>query len=324
MNPTIKTALAFFMVAGNLLTAVPAAGQHYPAKPIRLIVPTAPGGPTDIVARILAPKLSDTFKQPVIVDNRSGSGGIIGTETAVRAAADGYSLILLSSAYAANAALYPLPYDPVNDITPVILIGETGFMVALHPALPIANVKELIAYDKANPRKLNYGSGGTGSTSHLASELLNFMAGTRIAHIPYKGASPVLTDLIGGHIQLAIGAMPLFAPQVKSNRLRGIAVTAAKRSSAVPEIPTVAETVPNYEAVTWFGVFGPKALPNDIVTRWNRELNRILLLPDVNARLADDGMTLSGGTPARYSEVLKRDVAKWQKVIQVAGIKPGN
>src|SRR6185503_1036512 len=210
--------------------------------------------------------------QTVVVDNRPGGGGTIGAETAVRANPDGYTMLLIAGgAYAANAALYKLPYDPVNDVAPIALIGETGFVVTLHPSVPVTSVKELIAYDKANPGKLNFGSGGTGSATHLTAELFNQMAGTRMTHVPYKGAGLALTDLRGGQIQLIISGMPQMIPQMKSKRVRGIAVTTARRNKAVPDIPTVAETVPGYEAVSWQAVLGPKALPKDIVARWNRE-----------------------------------------------------
>ena len=300
------------------------AQQNYPTRPIRLIVPLAPGGGTDITARVMAQKLTESFGVSVVVDNRPGGGGTIGTEIAVRANPDGYTMIVVSATYSANAALYKLPYDAVNDVTPIALIGETGFVVTFHPSVPVKSIKELIAYDKANPGKLNYGSGGTGNSNHLASELLNQMADTKMTHVPYKGAGPALNDLLGGQIQLIIGVMPQMIPQVKSNRLRGIAVTTAKRSNAVPDIPTVGETVPGYEAVQWYGVLSPKALPKDIATRWNNEINRILQLPDVKERMAGDGMEPAGGSPERFREVLKRDVAKWQKVVKIANIKPGS
>jgi len=300
------------------------AQQTYPTKPIRIIVPFSPGGPSDIVARMLAQKLTETFKQSVIVDNRPGGGATIGTEIAVRAEPDGYTMIIMSGAYAANAALYKLPYDPVNDVAPIALIGEAGHLVALHPSVRVTSIKELIAYDKANPGKLNYGSGGTGGDIHLGTELFNQMAGTRMTHVPYKGTGPALNDLLGGQIQLIFGALSVMIPHVKSNRLRGIAVTTAKRSSAVPDIPTVAETVPGYEVVQWNAVLGPKALPKDIVARWNREIDRILQLPDVKERMAGNGMEPAGGSPERFREVLEREVAKWQKVVKIANIKPGS
>lgn len=311
--------LALLLAAGSVH-----AQQSYPTRPIRLIVPFAPGGPPDIVARMLAQKLSQIFKQTVVVDNRPGGGGAIGAEIAVRANPDGYTMLMASAAYAANAALYKLPYDPVNDVTPISLIGETGFLVALHSSVPIKSIKELIAYDKTSPGKLNFGSGGTGTANHLAAELFNQIAGTRMTHVPYKGTGLALNDLLGGQIQLIFGGMLQMIPQVKSNRVRGIAVTTARRSNAVPDIPTVAETVPGYEAVSWVAAVGPKALPRDIAARWNTEINRILQLSDVKERLAGDGMEPAGGSPERFREVLKREVAKWQKVVNTAGIKPGS
>jgi tripartite-type tricarboxylate transporter receptor subunit TctC len=300
-----------------------AAAAEYPTKPIRLIVPTAPGGGLDIVARMVASKFSENFKQSVIVDNRSGGGGAIGTEAAVKANPDGYTLIAVSAGYATNAALTRLPYDPVNDVSPIVLIGETGFVVTLLPSSPVKSIKELIAYDKANPGKLNYGSSGIGSPLHLITELFNQMAGTKLTHVPYKGSSPAMSDLLGGQIQLLVGPMALMTPQVKSNRLRGIAVTSAKRSSALPDIPTVAETVPGFEAGSWWAILGPKALPKDIVARWNKEVNGILQMPDVKERMAADGLEPAGGPPERFGEVLKRDIAKWQKVVKVGNIKAG-
>ena len=300
------------------------AQQNYPTKPIRLIVPAAPGGGADIVARVMAQKLTGSFGVSVVVDNRSGGGGTIGTETAVRANPDGYTMILVVATYAANAALYKLSYDAVNDVTPIALIGETGFVASLQPSIPVKSIKELIAYDKANPGKLNYGTGGTGSAIHLVTELFDQMAGTKLTHVPYKGLGPALNELLGGQIQVIFGSMPAMIPLIKSNRVRGIAVTAAKRSNAVPEIPTVAETVPGYEAVNWYAILGPKALPKDIVARWNTEINSSLQLSDVKERMSGDGMEPAGGSPERFREVLKRDVAKWQKVVKIANIKPGS
>lgn len=257
-----------------------------------------------------------------MVDNRPGAGGAIGAEIAVRANPDGYTMAVVSAAYAANAAIYKQPYDPVNDVTSIALIGESGFLVTLHPSVPVTSVKELIAYDKANPGKLNYGSGGTGTANHLAVELFNQMAGTRMTHVPYKGTGPALNDLLGGQIQLIVSGMVQMIPQIKSNRLRGIAVTTAKRSSAVPDIPTVAETVAGYEAVSWAAVVGPQALPKEIVSLWNNEINRILQLSDIKGRMAGAGMEPAGGSPERFREVLKREIATWQRVVKIGNIKP--
>ena len=321
MSTRTKISLVLLVVAGSFLPAGWAAAQHYPARPVRLIVPAPPGGGLDIVARTLAQKLAEPFKQSVVVDNRPGAGGSVGVETVVRASPDGYTLMLVSAGYAANAAIYKLPYDPLNDVTPVVLIGETGYVMALNAALPIQTIKELIAHDKANPGKLNYGSGGSGGSNHLVTEYFNQMAGSKITHVPYKGMGPALNELIGGQIQLVIGVMVQMIPHVRSNRVRGLAVTTAKRSSAVPELPTVGETVPGYEAVSWNAVLGPKALPRDVVARWNSEVNRILLMNDVKERLANDGMVAVGGPPDRVAEVLKRDIAKWQRVVKTAGIR---
>lgn len=299
------------------------AQQNYPARPIRLLVPFPPGGLADVVARMLAQKLGENFRQTIVVDNRGGGGGVIASETAVKANPDGYTMILVTASYTANAALHKLPYDPVNDVAPVVFVGEGGNLATVHPAGPVASIKELIAYDKANPGKFYYGSSGTGSSTHLATELLQQMAGTRMTHVPYKGTIAALNDLFGGQIHFIIGSLPAMIPQVKANRLRGIGVTTAKRSAAVPEIPTVAETIAGYEAVNWAAVWGPKALPAAIVARWNSEINRVLQLSDIKERLAANGMEAAGGSPERLRDVLERDVAKWQKVVKVAGIKAG-
>jgi hypothetical protein len=208
----------------------------------------------------------------------------------------------------------------VNDVAPIALASETGFIVDTPSVASGQEHQELIAYDKGNPGKLNYGSSGAGGGNHLATELFNQMVGTKMTHLPYKGTSLAMNDLLGGHIQLIFGAVPLVAPQVKANRLRGIAVTTAKRLNAMPDIPIVGETVPGYEVVQWFAVLGPKALSKDVVARWNSEVNRILQLSDMKERLAGDGMELWAGSPERFRELLKRDVAKWQKVVKIAGI----
>ena len=300
------------------------AQQAYPARPIRLIVPFPPGGGADIVARVMVQKVTGSFGVSVVVDNRPGAAGMIGTEIAVRANPDGYTMILVEGGYAANAAVYKLPYDPLNDMVPIALIGETGFIVTLHPSVLVKSIKQLIAYDKANPGKLNYGTGGTGSSNHLVTELFNQMAGARLTHVPYKGIGLALNDLLGGQIQLIFGGLPPMLPHIKSNRLRGIAVTTAKRSDAAPDVPTVGETVPDYEAPQWFAILGPKALPNDVVARWNREIDRVVQLPDVKERMSGEGLTPAGGSPERLREVLKREIARWQRVVKTANIKPGS
>jgi tripartite-type tricarboxylate transporter receptor subunit TctC len=322
MGTTIKATLAFVILASTIAAVGSAAAQNYPTKPIRVIVPFPAGGTTDIVARTVTQKLAEAFKQPLVSDNRPGGGGTIGTETAVRAKPDGYTMLIVPGSYVTAVALHKLPYDPVNDVTPISTIGLTGFVVMVHPSLAVKNTKELIAYDKANPARLNYGTGGAGSITHFSTELFNQMAGTKMAHVPYKGAAPVLNDLMGGQIQLAFVTMPAALSQLKSNRLRGLAVTTAKRANALPDLPTVADAVPGYEAVSFVAVLGPKALPQDVVTRWNSEINRVLQLPDVKERMAVDSIEPDGGSPERLRDMLKRDIEKWQKVVKTANIKP--
>ncbi len=316
MDASISGSIVLFVtVAGT------AAAQSYPTKPIRLIVPFATGGQSDIIARVMSQKLAESLKQPVVVDNRPAGSGTVGTEMTVRANPDGHTLVMVSAAYAANAALYNLPYDPVTDVATVALIGESGFIVSLHPSVPVTNVRELIAHDKANPGKLNYGSGGTGGSNHLVTEFFNLMAGTRMTHVPYKGGGPALNDLIGGQIQVFIGTLSAMLPSVRANRVRGIAVTTAKRAPAIPEVPSVSETVPGYEAITWAAILGPKALPKEIVVRLNSEIDRILQLPDVKTRMAGLGMDIAGGAPERARTVLAREIAIWKKVVKSANIK---
>lgn len=298
------------------------AQQKYPTKPIRLIVPFPAGGQTDIVVRTLAHKLTESFGQQVVVDNRPGGGGTIGAEIAAKTTPDGYSLVAVSTSYASNAALYKLPYDPLKDMVPVVMIGEIGNLVTVNPSSSFMNIKELIGYAKANPGQLNYGSGGIGSGNHLATELFNQMTGTRMTHVPYKGATSAASDLMSGQIQLIIGGLPGLIPHVKSKRLRGIGVTSAKRSGVLPDIPAVAETVPGYIAVSWAAVLTPRGVPGSIVARWNGEINRTLQMPDVRARWTADGLELVGGPPELLRDRLRRDVAMWQKVVQTAGIKP--
>jgi tripartite-type tricarboxylate transporter receptor subunit TctC len=257
----------------------------------------------------------------VIVDNRAGGGGTVGAETTVRAVPDGYTAIIMSGSYATNAAIYKLPYDPVNDILPLVLIGDTSFVLALHPSVPVKSVKELVDFAKAKPGALNYGSSGTGGIAHLAGELFDILAGTKMTHVPYKGTGPALNDLLGGQIQLIFGSAPSTIPLVRGNRLRALAVTTTKRSPALPELPTVAEAgVPGYEVVLWYGVLGPKGLPPAIVHRWNTEVRAVTKLPDVKERLVSEGFDIADSGPEVFRAVLKRDVAKWAKVVKEARV----
>ena len=297
------------------------AQQGYPSKPIRLIVPFPGGGQTDVVARVLSQKLGEAFGQTVVVDNRPGAAGSIGAELAVRAAADGYTLVMVSTSYAANVALYKLAYDPVNDIVPIVMVGEIGNMVTVNPAGPLKSVKELIAYARANPGRINFGSGGTGSGNHLAVEHFAQMAGIAMTHVPYKGSTAGVADLMSGQIQLIFSGLTGMIPHHKASRVRGIAVTNAKRNSAVPDLPTVGETVPGYESVSWSAILAPKGVPRDIAARWNTEINKLLQMPDVKTRMEASGLEVVGGTQAHLREVLTQDIEKWKKVVKAANVR---
>lgn len=302
-----------------------AADAPYPVKPIRLIVPFATGGGTDIVSRVMAQKIGDILKQPVVVDNRGGAGGVIGMEMTVRAAPDGYTMGIISGSIATTAACCALPYDPVRDIAPVSMIAETGYLLTVNPSLPAKTVRELIAYAKANPGRINYGSSGTGSTSHLAGEQFDVLAGTKMTHVPYKSSGPALTDLLGGQIQLVYGSMPLVVPQMNSNRLRVIAITTLKRNRALPEVPTIAESgLPEYETVTWYGLMGPKGLPRSIVARWQSALADAVQSREMKDRLDLDGLEVPEAGSAHLLNTIERDIVKWTRVVKAGNLKLGN
>lgn len=324
VSTSVTAALAVGLAIMATIAPAPTAAQSYPQRPIRVVIPLAAGGQTDVVARLIAQKLSESLGQPVIIDNRTGAGGLIGTETAVHASPDGYTLLLAASTYSSNAALYKLSYDPIKDVESIALVGETAFVLSVHPSLPAKSVKELIGYAKSNPGKLNYGSGGAGSTTHLAMELFNQMAGTRFVHVPYKGSGPALNALVAGEVQCMVVSAPVAIPQIRTNRIRGLASTIAKRPASLPDLPTVAETIPGYEAVSWFGLFGPRGLPRDIAVRWNTEINRVLKLPDVIERMTGLGLEPAGGSSQRLRGIVTRDITKWRKVVATGQIKPEN
>lgn len=319
--------LALLLAAGGgyaQQTTSTGSGRAYPTKPVRLIVPFVPGGGTDIVSRALAQKMSETLGQSVIVDNRPGAAGRIGAEISVNSSPDGYTLIMVSASYAGASALYKLPYDPVNDITPIVQVAQSAFVIVVNPSVPIKSVKELVTYDRANPGKLNYGSTGTGGITHLATELFQLTAGTKMTHVPYKGTGAALTDLLAGQIQLLFGSLPSTVPQVKAGRLRGLAVTTPKRVSALPDMATVTEAGVPYELIIWYGIWGPKGLPKDIVSRWNKEVNQIIRLPETQARYEKEGLEPAGGSPEQFRKVIRKDIARLRDVVKKANIQAGN
>jgi tripartite-type tricarboxylate transporter receptor subunit TctC len=301
---------------------LPAVAAGYPERPVRLVVGFPPGGAADILGRTAAQQLSERIGQQVVVDNRGGAGGLIATEIAVKANPDGYTLLFSSIPHVINPHLYKkVAYDAIRDFTPVVQFVAVPLMMASGPSLPVNSVKELIDYAKANPGKINYGSAGSGSSSHLAVELFKSMAGIRMEHIPYKGTGPLITDMFGGQIGVTIASAVPLAPHVRSGKLRGLAVTGPKRSAAFPELPAIAETVKGYEVVNWFGIFAPAGTPAEVVRRINNELNAALNNPELVKRLNAQGADAVGGSAEGFARVVKADFAKWAKVVKDSGAK---
>jgi tripartite-type tricarboxylate transporter receptor subunit TctC len=297
--------------------------QGYPARPVRLIVSIAPGGGADITARLIGQWLLERLGQPFIIDNRPGGGGNIGTEAVVRAPADGYTLLMVSTTHATNAALYDkLNFNFIRDIAPVAgIISATNVMV-VHPSVPARSVAEFIAYAKVNARKVSMASSGTGAAAHLAGELFKMMAGIDMVHVPYRGGGPALSDLLGGQVQVYFATIVASIGYIKAGRLRALAVTAATRSDALPDIPTVGEFVPGYEASYWNGIGAPKNTPAEIVEKLNKEINAGLADPKIKARLADLGGEVLALSPADFAKLIAAETEKWGKVIRAANIKP--
>jgi tripartite-type tricarboxylate transporter receptor subunit TctC len=311
-------------MAGLVLAAFcgAAAAQNYPAKTVRMVVGYPPGGPTDVLARIVSQKLTQTWGQQVIVDNRPGASGMIGAEFTARAAPDGYTLLMVPVTYAVTPSLFAkMTYDVEKDLSPVAQVAAAPFILVVHPTLPVKTVKDLIALDRRSPGQINFASASTGGMPHLAGELFNSMTGTKLVHIPYKGAAPATTDLLSGQVTLMFNNMLSAMPQVKAGRLRAVAVTSSKRSAAAPELPTIAETVPGYEASGWYGAFAPAATSKELIGRLNAEINRIMKMPDVTQRLAGDGVEAVGTTPEQFGAYLKQEVAKWGNVVKASGAK---
>ncbi len=301
-----------------------AAAQDYPTKAIRFIAPNLPGGPTDILARVIGQKLSEGLGQPVIVDNRAGAGGNIGTDLAAKSRPDGYTLVTGNNAtFGANVTLYKkLPFDPVKDFTPVVLVATQPNILVVNPSLPVHSVTELIVYAKTRPGKLNYANSGIGAAAHLAAELFKNMTGTDIKSIQYKSAAPALMDLIGGDCHLMFATSLSVQPHIQSKKVRALAVTTAMRTRAMPDLPTIAEAgVPGFEATTWHGVLVAAGTPPAIVNKLNAEINRILQMPDVREKLAGLGAEILGGTPKEFADHIQREIPKWAKVIKDANIQ---
>jgi tripartite-type tricarboxylate transporter receptor subunit TctC len=323
----MKRALRVF--AGGLLFALCAIGglahaQNYPNKSIRLIVPFPPGGPADILSRAIGQKLTDSWSQQVVVDNRAGAGGAIGSELAAKAAPDGYTLLMgFVGTHAINPSLYSkLPYDNVKSFEPVSLVATATIILVLHPSLPAKSVKELIALAKSKPGELTFGSPGNGTPQHLAGELFSTMAGVKMTHVPFKGAVPAISDLLGGRISLVFSSAPPALPHVATGKLRALAVTSGKRSSVAPDLPTVAESgLPAFEVINWYGVLVPARTPKAVVDKLNAEIAKIMKMPDVKERLSSVGIETFSSTPAQFAAFIKDETAKWAKVVKFSGAR---
>jgi tripartite-type tricarboxylate transporter receptor subunit TctC len=306
------------------LVAALACAQTYPTKPIRIVVPFPPGGATDILARDVAQKLTEAWGQSVIVDNRPGAGGNIGSELVAKSAPDGYTLEMGTvGTHAINASLYAkMPYDHVKDFTPVILVAGVPNVLVVNPSVPANSVGELIAYAKANPGKLNFASSGNGTSIHLSGELFKVMAGVQITHVPYKGSTPALQDLLAGQVQMMFDNLPPSLPQIKAGKLRALAVTSLARAPALPDVPTLSESgLPGFDASSWFGILAPAGTPAPIVAKLNAEVAKWLATPEAKEKLAKQGANIAGGTPADFAKHIAAETAKWAKVVKESGAK---
>ena len=311
-----------FLALVLLAVSTSIGAQAYPAKPVRIIVPFAPGGGTDFIARFMAQRLSAALGQQFVVENRAGAGSTIGTEAGLRSPPDGYTLTIVSNSYAANASLYKLRFDPVADMTPVIQISSGPYLVVVHPSLPVTNLRELVGLAKAEPGRVFFASSGQGSINHLATELLASMGGFKLNHVPYKGTGPALADTIGGQTNATLGSTASTLPHVRTGRLRALAVTTGKRLASEPDIPTVAEAgVPGYETVLWHGLICPKGTPRPVVERLNAEVSKVLQLKETGEQLQNDGVSPAGGTPEQFLAAITKEIELWRRVVNDAGVK---
>jgi tripartite-type tricarboxylate transporter receptor subunit TctC len=318
--PRMLTTL-FAAASVAVALAAPAAAQDYPAKPVRIVVPFAPGGLNDIAARLFAPHLSERLGKQFVVDNRTGAGGVVGSEIVANAPKDGYTLLIASIAHAVNPSLYKLPYDPVKAFDPVAMFVSSPNALAVTPGLPAKTVKEFVALAKAKPGSLLYASGGIGGSLHLGYELFKLTAGIDVVHVPFKGAGPAVIDVAGGHSQSIIATITTLIPHHKSGKLRLLGVSGSKRSAIMPDLPTIEEQGLKYEAGNWIGLVAPAGTPRDVIEKLNKEIAEIQKLPDVQKRMQDSGADIVTMTPAEFGKYMNEELDKWGKVVKQAGIK---
>jgi tripartite-type tricarboxylate transporter receptor subunit TctC len=311
-------------LAVALLIAVQAAAQNYPTRPVRVIVPFAAGGNTDITARAIGVRLSEVFGQQIVVENRPGGATNIGTELVAKAPPDGYTILMGGATNAINMSTQAKPpYDTVRDFAPIILCVKGANVLTTHPSLPAKNLKELIALAKARPGQLNFASSGLGSSNQMAGELFKVMAQVNIVHIPYKGNTPALTDTLAGNVEMMFSGVPVLVPHIQSGRLRAIAIGSLKRFVAIPDVPTFDESgLKGYEATTWFGLMAPVKTPKEIVARWNTEVDKILASPDLKSRFLNDGLEAMGGSQEEFARFIRVEIDKYAKVVKSSGMKP--
>jgi tripartite-type tricarboxylate transporter receptor subunit TctC len=316
----MRVLLCAFFIAAMLPTT--AAAQLYPSKPVRLIVPFPPGGSNDVVGRMIAVQLSARLDKPVIVENQGGAGGLIGAEMAARSQPDGYTLLLISVAYAFNPAIYKLPYDPATAFVPVAMLGAGPVVIAVTPKLPVGSVKELIALAKEKPGELNYATAGIGSFQHLASELFKLQAGIDIVHIPFKGGGPAMMDVIAGNTQITIGSLIQMLPQIKAGKLKALGVGSANRIAALPELPTISESgVPGYEVTNWWGIVVPAGTPRSVIDRLHKDLTAIVASPETKKRFEAEGSEPLSMSLDEVGRFIAAETAKWARVVKEAGIR---
>jgi len=314
--------IAAGFIAACAMVSSFASGQTYPAKPVRLIVGQAPGGATDVVARAIAQKLSESMGQTFVVDNRTGAAGSIAAALVAKAAGDGYTGLVISSSYSINPSLYEhLPFDPLKDFAPVALIAEAPFVLVVHPSLPVRSVSDLIAFAKSKTGGLNFASGGTGSSGHLAGELFRHLTGAPLTHVPYKGAGPALVDVIAGQVDMTFASVLSSLPHVRTGKLKALGVTSARRSAALPDTPTIAEAgVKGYATATWYGLLLPAATPAAIIDKLNHEVRKALTAPDLRQRLTSDGAEAADTTPEQFRKYLSAEIVKWRSVVRKAHV----